>query len=87
MSNPIQAFGLGEDDDYNEWARRNVGYVLVERPEGYMLHLSRCGHLDLTPGSFTLTSKPRRCARTRQALVEFAEQQTGESPALCQSCM
>jgi hypothetical protein len=87
MPSEIQMFSKGDDAAYEEWVRRNVGYVLVERSGGFMLHQSRCGHLDLTPGQFTLTTNPRRCARSRKALTDFAEQRAGESPALCQSCM
>ena len=87
MEARIDAFGRGDDPAYEEWVRRNVGYVLVERDDGFMLHQPSCGHLDLTPGEFTLTTKPRRCSRTRQALIDFAQEQSGEGPALCQSCM
>jgi len=80
-------FSKGDDAAYEEWVQGNVGYVLVERSGSFMLHQSRCGHLDLTPGQFTLTTNPRRCARTRKPLMDFAEHTAGESPALCQNCM
>jgi hypothetical protein len=87
----IALFGPGEDADYEEWVRRNSGgYVLKRRDtvgEGYMLHLADCGHLALRPGAFTLrTGNPRRCSRSRKALVEWCREATGSSPHKCSSC-
>jgi hypothetical protein len=87
MDDAVQTFGRGDDAAYEEWVRRHGGYVLVERKDGFMLHEATCVHLDLTPGVFTLTTRPRRCAKTRQPFTDFAEQRTGHRPLLCQSCM
>jgi hypothetical protein len=87
MDDAIQTFGRGDDAAYEQWVQQHAGYVLVERKDGFMLHEATCGHLDLTPGEFTLTSRPRRCAETRQALTDFTQRRTGRRPHLCQSCM
>lgn len=86
---PIRTFGKGEDAAYEEWVGRHGGYVLIERSGKsgeYMLHDSECPHLGLVPGTFSLTRRPRRWARTRGALVDWAEQ-NGAKPQLCQTCM
>jgi hypothetical protein len=90
-SDEIAVFGPGEDADYEEWVRRNSGgYVLKRRDrldEGYMLHLAECSHLGLTAGSFTMrTGNPRRCSRSRQALVHWCRDETGSPPVVCGSC-
>jgi hypothetical protein len=90
-SDEIEVFGPGQDAEYEEWVRRNSGgYVLKRRDrldEGYMLHLAECSHLGLTAGSFTMrTGNPRRCSRSRQALVHWCRDETGSPPVLCGSC-
>jgi hypothetical protein len=87
MDDEIEEFARGDDAAYEDWVRRHGGYVLVERKDSFMLHESTCSHLGLTPGKFTLTMRPRRCAKTRQPLVAFAHARTGDRPLLCQSCM
>jgi hypothetical protein len=85
-------FGPGQDAEYEEWVRRNSGgYVLKQRDsvdEGYMLHLADCTHLGLTPGTFTMrTGNPRRCSRSRAALVHWCLAETGAQPHKCSSCL
>lgn len=83
----IRAFTQGDDAAYEDHIRQHGGYVLVERKADFMLHEASCGHLDLTPGKFTLTARPRRWAKTRQPLIDWATQRTGSRPAFCQSCL
>jgi hypothetical protein len=87
MPPEVREFRRGDDAAYEDWMRQHGGYVLVERSGGdFMLHQSACGHLELSP-RFTLTTRPRRWAKTRQPLVDRAKQQSGHDPELCQSCM
>lgn len=91
VSDEIAVFGPGQEADYEEWVRRNSGgYVLKRRDrldEGYMLHLAECSHLALTAGSFTMrTGNPRRCSRSRQAVVQYCCDETGSPPVPCSSC-
>lgn len=88
----IALFGPGQDAEYEEWVRRNSGgYVLKQRDtvdEGYMLHLADCSHLGLTPGTFTMrTGNPRRCSRSRGALVQWCLAEIGSQPHKCSSCL
>ncbi len=86
----IRTFARGDDDAYGDWVRRHGGYVLTARSGPtveYMLHDAECGHLELTPGRWSLTTRPRRCAPSRQPLIEWTKQQTGAPPLLCQNCM
>jgi hypothetical protein len=91
VAGEIAVFGPGEDSEYEEWVRRNSGgYVLKRRDradEGYMLHLAECSHLGLTPGSFTMrTGNPRRCSRSRQALVLWCRDGAGAPLVECDTC-
>ncbi len=86
----ICTFARGDDDAYEDWVRRYGGYVLTARggpAAEYMLHNANCGHLELAAGRWALTARPRRCAESRQPLVEWAKQETAAPPLLCQSCM
>src|SRR4051812_23488028 len=73
---PIRTFARGDDAAYQRWVDDHGGYVLVKRPDGFMLHQARCSHLDLTPGRWTLTARPRRWAKGRQPLVQWAQKET-----------
>ncbi len=87
MAPEIREFGLGDDAAYQDWVRQHGGYVLVQRQvDDFMLHESSCGHLVLTP-AFTLTTRPRRWAETREPLIQWTQQATQHGPSLCQSCM
>lgn len=86
MDSEIRTFH-DDDEAYEEWVRSNSGYVLTERPRGeHMLHHSECTHLT-GDGTIRLTRRPRRCAKSRQALVAWAVEVTGRPPLRCQSCM
>ncbi len=90
LESSIRAFAHGDDADYLACVEQHGGYVLTQRSrrsDGFMLHEAHCSHLGLTPGAWTLTTRPRRWARSREALVEWTNQQTGTPPVLCQSCM
>jgi hypothetical protein len=83
----IQTFVRGDDEVYEDCVRKG-GYVLVERRPGeFMLHESACGHLELTPGRWTLTNRPRRWHRQSRVLDEWAASQTGIKPRRCSTCM
>jgi hypothetical protein len=86
----IRTFAQGDDAAYEEWVGQHGGYVLTQRSSRggeFMLHDSDCLHLELTSGSFRLTARPRRWAKTRQPLVEWATEHNGSKPLLCQTCM
>ncbi len=87
---PIRTFAHGDDGAYEGWVARHGGYVLVQRSGRrgeYMLHDSDCSHLMLTSGSYSLTTRPRRWAKTRRALAQWTVEQTGSEPRLCRTCM
>ena len=87
MDADIREFARGDDVAYEGWVQQHGGYVLVQRKsDDFMLHESSCGHLELTP-EFALTSRPRRWANSREPLIDWAKQATGDRPSLCQSCM
>jgi hypothetical protein len=77
-----------DDDAYESWVGKNGGYVLTLRSGGaYMLHDSDCMHLGRDTPTLQLTNKPRRWARSRRTLADWAVTETGEKPLLCQTCM
>lgn len=78
-----------DDDVYEQWVYRNGGYVLTISPggSGYMLHDSECLHLQKDNTGMQLTKKPRRWAKYRRDLVEWVEQEVGQKPKLCRTCM
>jgi len=61
----IREFSRGDDATYEAWVNEHAGYVLTQRSEDFMLHVAGCGHLQLTPGRWSLTTRPRRCAQSR----------------------
>jgi hypothetical protein len=83
----IRTFARGDDAAYQAWIDDHGGYVLSQRSDGFMLHQASCSHLGLTPGQWSLTTRPRRWAQTRQLLIQWTEDQAGRKPLLCQSCM
>ena len=85
-SDAIVTFIHGEEAAYEDWVRRHAGYVLIERPDGFMLHEADCTHLGLASGSWSI-SKPRRCSKLRSELVQWTADHSGSKPLLCQSCM
>ena len=83
----MQTFVRGDDVVYESCVRRG-GYVLVERKAGdFMLHESECTHLQLTPGRWKLTDRPRRWHRQSRVLAEWTVAQTGTQPRRCADCM
>jgi len=83
----IEAFIRGDDAAY-ERCVRGGGYVLVERKVGdFMLHESDSTHLQLTPGRWQLTDRPRRWHRQSRVLADWAVAQTGTNPRPCTDCM
>jgi hypothetical protein len=78
-----------DDKAYEEWVGRNGGYVLTISPgkPGYMLHDSECIHLSSDDRAVHLTKKPRRWARFRRDLIAWTEDEVGERPKLCRTCM
>lgn len=78
------------DDDiaYEDWVSVNPGYVLTERKSGgYMTHDSSCSHLGRESDNVRVTERPRRWARDKRHLTEWATAFGGSSPSECQDCV
>lgn len=83
----IQTFVRGDDAAYESCVRKG-GHVLVERkPFEFMLHETDCSHLQLTPGRWQLTERPRRWHQQSRVLAEWAVAHTGTKPRRCATCM
>ena len=83
----IETFVRGDDAGYEDCVRKG-GYVLLERrPGDLMLHEADCTHLQLTPGRWKLTDRPRRWHRQSRVLAEWALAKTGIKPRRCADCM
>lgn len=76
-----------DDQGFHDWLDRHPsGYFLNIAASHSMLHVAKCGHFDRSP-AVRWTDTIKVCGDTQFVLGRWADQQLGEAPLRCQSCL